>query len=93
MSARDRLADALRNPELVGYDEEGAAELIDTFAHELAEQLRAWGEDGGKRLAVDEQDLPLHRSPFFMYEDADVAAGLIDPFTSERPVGGEEETP
>lgn len=42
MSARDRLAEALKNPGLVGYDEEGAAELIDAFAHELAEQQRAW---------------------------------------------------
>lgn len=40
MSARDRLAEALQNPGLVGYDEEGAAELIDAFAHELAKKIR-----------------------------------------------------
>ena len=53
--------------------------LIDAYAHQLAEQQRAWGEDGEKRLAVDEYGAPLHRSPFYMSEDADTAAGLIDP--------------
>lgn len=42
MSARERLVEALKNPGLVGFDEEGAAELIDSFAHELAEQIRQW---------------------------------------------------
>ncbi len=42
MSARDRLTEALRNPGLVGLDEEEAAELLDAFAHELAEQIRGW---------------------------------------------------
>ncbi|WP_329131629.1 hypothetical protein OG552_10715 [Streptomyces sp. NBC_01476] len=49
-------------------------------AHQLAEQaLRVWGREGSKRLAVDEDGLPLYRSPFYMHEDADTAADLIDP--------------
>lgn len=50
MSARERLAETLRNPGLVGLDEEEAAELIDGFAHELAEKIRGWAavEVGGE---------------------------------------------
>lgn len=63
--------------------EQRARQLLDAVRaearHEAAEELRAWGEDGEKRRAVDEDGLPLHPSPFYMWEDADNAADLIDP--------------
>jgi hypothetical protein len=40
MSARERLTETLRNPGLVGLDEDEAAGLLDAYAHELAEQIR-----------------------------------------------------
>lgn len=40
MSARDRLAETLRNPGLVGLDEEETAGLLDAFAHELVDRAR-----------------------------------------------------
>jgi len=45
VSARERLAETLRNPGLVGLREDEAAELIDAFAHELAEQQWAYAEE------------------------------------------------
>lgn len=44
---------------------------------EAADHLAAWGEDGHLHLAMDGDGLPLHRSPFFMPEDADTAADLL----------------
>lgn len=49
------------------------AEVKDTHAHDLAERLRGWGRDGQERERAEGV------SPFFMYEDADRAADLIDP--------------
>lgn len=40
MSARKRLTEALKNPGLVGLDEEEAAELVNAFAHELVDRAR-----------------------------------------------------
>lgn len=71
----DRVAEEI-NVRLFAKDE---VLIWDLVAHELADALREWGGDGAKRLAVDEHDLPLHRSPFYMHEDADTAADLIDP--------------
>ncbi|MBQ1118340.1 hypothetical protein [Streptomyces sp. C3-3] len=49
------------------------AEVKSIHARELAEGLRAWGCDGQKRKEAG------YASPFYMYEDADRAADLIDP--------------
>lgn len=60
MTARERLSEALGNPGLVGHAEEEAAELIDAFAHELAEEQRAYArplEDGDIVSAGDVIDL------------------------------------
>jgi hypothetical protein len=50
MSARERLAETLRNPGLVGLREDEAAELLDAYAHELAEQQRAYAREVGVPL-------------------------------------------
>jgi len=88
LTARDRLLAYLRQ---TGLSTARAEATIDAFVQELAEHLREWGEDGGKRQAADGQGLPLHRSPFFMYEDADVAADLIAELRSAGPVRPDEE--
>lgn len=49
------------------------AEVKRVHAHDLSEDLRAWGRDGRKREEAEGS------SPFYMYEDADRAADLIDP--------------
>lgn len=78
MSARDRLTEALMNPGLVGLGSEEADELIANFAHELAEEQRAYAREVG--VPLEDGDI--------------VSAGdvidLIDPF--ERPVSSEEKT-
>lgn len=51
----------------------------DQILREAAAKLRAWGEDGEKR-----RDLGQAQSPFYMWEDADSAADLIDP-NQEQP--------
>lgn len=50
MSARERLTETLRNPGLVGLDGDEAAELIDAFAHELAERQRDYAREVGVPL-------------------------------------------
>lgn len=45
MSARERLMEALQNPGLDRPSNEEADGLIADFAHELAEQQRAWIAD------------------------------------------------
>ena len=78
MSARDRLMEALQNPGLVGLGSEEAGELIAAFAHELAEEQRAYAREVG--VPLEDGDI--------------VSAGdvidLIDPF--ERPVSSEEKS-
>ncbi|MFB8182607.1 hypothetical protein ACFC8N_42790 [Streptomyces sp. NPDC055966] len=69
MSARDRLLAYLQQ---TGLSTPRAEANLDAFANELAEKLRAWGQDGEKRLAGEP-------SPFYMWEDADRAADLIAP--------------
>lgn len=74
---RDKLFDQLQ---FSGLPAAERWQMIDAFAHELAEQQRAYAREVG---------VPL--------EDGNiVSAGdlidLIDPFTSERPVGSEEKT-
>jgi hypothetical protein len=78
MSARERLTDALKNPGLVGLRDEEAAELIDGFAHELAEQQRAYAREVG---------LPLEDGG---YVSAGDVIDVIDPGLPVRP--GEEPT-
>lgn len=51
----------------------------DQVLREAAAKLRAWGEDGEKR-----RDLGQAQSPFYMWEDADSAADLIDPDQEQR---------
>lgn len=74
MSARERLAETLRNPGLVGLRDDEAAELLDAFAHELADQQRAYAREVG--VPLEDGDI--------------VSAGdlidLIDPYLS----GGEK---
>lgn len=79
MSARDRLTEALRNPGLVGLDEEDAGEFVDAFAHELAEKIRTEGAYWGEWSAAGK----VYRA----------AAKLIDPqvTVSAGPVRPDEE--
>jgi hypothetical protein len=80
MSARDRLTETLRNPGLVGLREEEAAELIDAFAHELAERLRNVhaSDEGAAWNWWDAAEIP------------GACADLIDPL-SAGPVRPDEE--
>lgn len=61
-------------------DEETAA-FVDAAIRIVLEagaaHLEAWGEEGHLRLATDGDGFPLHRSPFYMPEDADTGAALL----------------
>jgi len=88
MSARDRLTEQLRNPGLVGLDEEEAVELIDAFAHELAGEIREERdamreEKKDPRIAITEDSLG----------GMDYAASLIDPYHPGPVRPDEEPTP
>lgn len=61
------------------------ASIESTARRQAAEDLRAWGEEGHLRRAVDQYGAPLHQSPFYMYEDADRAADWIDLDKQETP--------
>lgn len=75
MSARDELRREMVHYHLYMTDER-ADELIDAFAHELAEQQRRW--------AVDD-DIGDSRAPEYgSYENVLNAADLIDPHKPER---------
>lgn len=71
MSARDRLTEALKNPGLVGLCEEEAAELVDAYAHELAEQQRAW--------IADQTDMPWWADEIADVIDPEKSAGPVRP--------------
>ena len=85
MSARDRLAETLRNPGLVGLDEDEAAELIDAYAHELAEEQRMWALD-----YAGDRDNSSYDYTYAVTLGAKLAADLIDP--GAGPVRPGEET-
>lgn len=85
MSERERLTETLRSPGLVGLDEDEAAELVDAYAHELAEHQRRWAldYDGGEESTYD--------YTYALTLGANLAADLIDPHAGlVRP--GEEPT-
>lgn len=79
MTARERLTETLRNPGLVGLDEEETAELIDAFAHELAEQIRAERGSGTYEPGV------------YFRSGMDYGADLIDPKATAGPGRPNEE--
>jgi hypothetical protein len=58
-----------------------ATDMVDAAIREAlqaaADRLAAWGQDGHLRLAEDEHGTPQHPSPFYMWEDADIAAGIV----------------
>ncbi len=83
MTARSTLISIVRAwcEQHPGYPETAEA-IVEAFEVEAqcraVAALRAWGEEGAMRLAEDEDGTPLHRSPFYMWEDADRAADLIE---------------
>jgi plasmid stabilization system protein ParE len=80
--ARDKLFDQLM---FSGLPAAERWQLIDDFAHALAEQQRSWAEDSlefGDPEGVTPEMLPGVR----------MAADWIDPNPPERPVSSEEKT-
>jgi hypothetical protein len=79
MSARDRLTEALMNPGLVGLRREEADELIDGFAHELAEKIRKQTARGNliRVEFADPWEMGLLR-----------ASDVIDPWPDGEPSAG-----
>lgn len=80
MSARERLAETLRSPGLIGLREEEAIELIDAFAHELAEEQRAFVKREGVQTGDDPYTVGVR----------DVI-DWIDPYFGAGPVRPDEE--
>lgn len=79
MTARDRLIEALKSPGLVGLRDEEADDLVADFAHELAEQQRAYAREVG---------VPLEDGNIVSAGDL---IDLIDPRVGSGPVRPDEE--
>ena len=82
--ARDKLFDQLMSSGLPAGER---WQLIDDFAHALAEQQRDWAEH------FQEAELEGERITHEQMVGAQMAADWIDPDPPERPVSSEETTP